>query len=132
MNSIEQFLSRHSQKVFSIIRLAFGFLFFSHGAQKLFGAFGGHGTMGSSEMLLAGIIEVSCGIAIAIGFRARYAAIITACEMLFAYLTVHFPRGAWPIENGGELAVLYFLFFLFTIANGSGSWSVDELILKKK
>ena len=132
MNSFERLMGRHSQKIFSIIRIVFGFLFFSHGAQKLFGAFGGHGTMGSSEFLLAGIIEVLGGIVIAIGFRARYAAIITAGEMAVAYLTVHFPQGTWPIENGGELAVLYFLFFIFTIANGSGSWSVDAIILKKK
>ncbi len=132
MSTFERFLSKQSQIIFSIIRFVFGFLFFSHGAQKLFDAFGGHGTMGSSEMLLAGIIEVLGGIAISLGIRARYAAIVTACEMIFAYLTVHFPRGTWPIENGGELAVLYFLFFLFTIANGSGPWSVDAWILKKK
>ena len=88
--------------------------------------------MGNNEFLLAGIIEVFGGIAISLGIRARYAAIVTACEMVYAYLTVHFPRGTWPIENGGELAVLYFLFFLFTIANGSGPWSVDEWLLKKK
>jgi len=132
MSLFEKMISKHSQRIYSIVRLVFGFLFMSHGAQKLFGIFGGHGTMGMKIFLFAGIIEFFGGILIAIGYRARYIAIITACEMIYAYSTVHFPRGMWPIENGGELAVLYLLFFLFTIANGAGPWSVDAIILKKK
>lgn len=132
MNLFEGVISKQSQRIYSITRLVFGFLFMSHGAQKLFGLFGGHGTMGSKTFLIAGIIEFFGGIFIAIGYRARYIAIVTACEMIYAYSTVHFHQGTWPIENGGELAILYFLFFLITIANGSGPWSADAIFLKKK
>ncbi len=131
MRKLERLLEKNSQIIFSISRFVFGFLFFCHGSQKLFSAFGGHGTMGSPKLLLGGIIEFSGGILIGIGLKTRYAAVITALEMAYAYSTVHAHMGTLPIENGGELAVLYFFFFLFTIANGSGSWSVDSLLKKK-
>jgi putative oxidoreductase len=41
-----------------------------------------------------------------------------------AYFMVHFPNGFWPIQNGGELAVLYCWVFLYISARGSGKWSL--------
>ena len=132
MNVLDKVSAKLSQKIFSVSRFFIGLLFFSHGAQKLFGMFGGHSTGGSKEMLIAGIIEFFGGLLFALGLETRYIAIITACEMAFAYITVHSHMGRFPIQNGGELALLYFFFFLFTIVNGGGAWSVDSLILKKK
>jgi putative oxidoreductase len=132
MDILERTFEKHSQKFFSISRFIIGFLFLCHGGQKLFSAFGGHGSMGSKKMLIAGIIEFFGGLLLSLGLGARYVAFIAACEMIYAYTTVHAPQGLWPIQNGGELAVIYFFFFFFTIANGAGTWSLDSMLKKKK
>ena len=52
-------------------------------------------------------------------------------EMAVAYFHTHFPRGRWPILNGGELAVLYCFFFLYLFAAGPGPLSLDRLVRRK-
>jgi putative oxidoreductase len=131
MDVLERLLGSHSQKFYSVARIIIGFLFFCHGTQKLFSLFGGQGTYGKTLILFAGIIEFFCGILFTLGIKTRYVAFIAAVEMLYAYLSVHQPQGLLPIQNGGELAVLYFCFFLFSIANGAGTWSLDALFRKK-
>jgi putative oxidoreductase len=131
MDILERVFASHSQKIFSISRLIVGFLFFCHGAQKIFTMFGGQGTYGKSLLLVAGIVEFSCGALFAVGLLTRYVAFIAAVEMLYAYLSVHSPQGGLPIQNGGELAVLYFCFFLFSIAYGAGTWSLDAFFKKR-
>jgi putative oxidoreductase len=131
MDILERLFGSHTQKIYSIVRIIIGFLFFCHGAQKLFSLFGGQGTYGKTLILFAGIIEFFGGILFALGIRTRYVAFIAAVEMLYAYLSVHQPQGLLPIQNGGEPALLYFCFFLFFIANGAGTWSVDALFSKK-
>ncbi len=131
MDKLEHFLSRHTQIFFSTARIIIGVLFLCHGAQKLFGAFGGHRTYGNTKFLIAGVIEFFGGILFGFGLTTRYVAFIAAVEMLYAYLSVHQPQGTLPIQNGGEMALLYFCFFLFSIANGGGDWSLDALFKKK-
>jgi len=131
MDILKRLFSSHAQTFFSISRIIVGFLFLSHGAQKLFMAFGGQGTYGKSLLLVAGIVEFIGGGLFCIGLLTRYAALAAAIEMLYAYITVHQPQGTWPIQNGGELAILYFCFFLFSIANGGEKWSIDALLKKK-
>jgi putative oxidoreductase len=46
--------------------------------------------------------------------------------MAVAYFAGHFPAGSWPIQNDGELAVLYCFVFLYMATRGSGIWSVDS------
>jgi putative oxidoreductase len=46
--------------------------------------------------------------------------------MIAAYFIAHLPRGGWPIENGGELPLLYALIFAFFATNGPGPYSLDE------
>jgi putative oxidoreductase len=53
-----------------------------------------------------------------------WAAFVASGEMAFAYFTQHFPRGFWPIQNDGELAVLYCFLFLYIAANGDGMWGL--------
>jgi putative oxidoreductase len=48
--------------------------------------------------------------------------------MAAAYFMVHFPKGFWPIQNRGELAVVYYFLFLYMAARGSGIWSIDTLL----
>jgi putative oxidoreductase len=71
---------------------------------------------------LAGVIEFFGGLLMALGILTSYAAFIASGEMAFAYFTQHFPRGFWPIQNGGELAVLYCFLLLYIAANGSMVW----------
>jgi putative oxidoreductase len=47
--------------------------------------------------------------------------------MAVAYFTVHFPRGFFPIQNGGELAVLYCFIFLYIFTAGPGAFSIDGM-----
>lgn len=117
--------SRFSEHVYGLTRFIFGLLFACHGAQKLFGALGGHQMINVPKMFTAGIIEFFGGILIALGIAASIAAFIACGEMAFAYFTVHFPHAFWPIMNGGEPAVLYCFFFLYVAARGSGRFSVD-------
>lgn len=117
-----------SGPAYALMRIVVGFLFAFHGAQKLFGAFGGTAQPLASLMGVAGIIELGCGLLIMIGLLGAVAAFIASGEMAYAYFTAHFPRAFWPVQNGGELAVLYCFVFLYIASRGSGQWSVDDAI----
>jgi len=119
-------LSGFESIAYAALRIVSGFLFSCHGAQKLFGAFGGHQTLHNPLMLTAGIIEFGCGILILLGFFTNIAALIASGEMAVAYFTQHFPRGFIPIQNGGELAVVYCFVFLFIATHGGGKYAVQK------
>ena len=65
------------------------------------------------------------------GLFARVAAFLACGEMAVAYFRMHAPHGFWPIQNKGELAVVYCFFFLFIAAAGAGPYSLDGLIRRK-
>jgi len=114
---------------YAIMRIIVGLLFFCHGAQKIFGWFGGVG--GGSVPLaslygMAGILEIVLGALIAVGFLAGYAAFIAAGEMAVAYFMAHFPKSFWPLENEGEPAVLFCFVFLYIATQGAGIWGIDD------
>jgi putative oxidoreductase len=58
-------------------------------------------------------------------------AFILSGEMAVAYFKAHFPRGLLPIQNGGELAMVYCFVFLYLFVAGAGPFSLDRLIRKK-
>jgi putative oxidoreductase len=60
-----------------------------------------------------------------VGLLTGYAAFIASGEMASAYFIAHVPRGFWPIQNGGELAVVNCFVFLYIASRGAGVWSVD-------
>ena len=123
---MERFLGPYSVTIFALLRIVTGFLFFQHGLPKLFGGFGSRGPVElMSQMGLSGVIEVFGGAAIALGIFTSPVAFIASGEMAVAYFQAHFPRGFWPVQNGGELAALYCFVFLYLAAVGSGKWSVD-------
>ena len=101
-------------------------MFFQHGAQKLFGWFGGQSAGLFTLMGLAGIVETFGGILIAIGLLTRWAAAVSAIQMLAAYFMMHFPKAWTPIANKGELALLYFAAFLVLMKEGAGKWGIDS------
>ena len=126
---MHRLLGAYEGELFAILRIVAGLLFACHGAQKLFGVMGGVDGRGSPAALgslfgLAGIIEFFGGLLIALGLLGSYAAFIASGEMAGAYFMAHLPRGFWPIQNGGELAVLYAFLFLYVAARGSGRWSL--------
>ncbi len=78
-----------------------------------------------SQMGLAGVLEFGGGLLLVLGLFVRPVALILMVEMIVAYVLSHLPRGGVPLENGGELALLYALVFLFLAARGAGPVSVD-------
>ncbi len=111
------------------MRLVFGLLFACHGAQKLFGMFGGKGGA-EGMMLLAGIIEFAGGLMIALGLLTRPAAFLSSGLMAVAYFMAHASGGLMPIVNKGEMAVVYCFVFLYVFFRGAGPLSVDGMISK--
>jgi putative oxidoreductase len=118
-------LARLSEPVYALFRIVAGALFACHGAQKLLGMFGGRTPPVGSMLWFAGVIELVCGVLIAIGLVVGVAALLASGEMAAAYFTTHAPRGPWPILNQGELAALYCFAFLYISARGAGTLSVD-------
>lgn len=125
MASFNAFLSSLTQPMYFLLRFFSGILFSFHGAQKLFGMFGGQ-QASDALMIAAGIIEFFGGLAIAIGLLTQIIAFLSAGEMAVAYLIAHLPNGMIPIQNGGELALLYMFIFLYIMARGPGILSVDQ------
>lgn len=121
-----KFLGGLEPAAYAALRIVAGFLFSCHGTQKLFGAFGGPQTLHPPLMLAAGIIEFVCGILILLGLGTRFAAFLASGEMAVGYFMKHQPRGLFPIQNGGESAVIYCFLFLFIATYGAGKFAVDK------
>jgi len=103
-----QFLSSRSDHVYAVMRVIVGLMFSAHGMQKLFGWFGGAPAEMPAPMLYAaGGIELIGGVLIAIGLFTQWAAFICSGMMAVAYFMVHQSMGLLPIQNHGEMAVLY-------------------------
>ena len=124
---MQKALGRFSPYLFALLRIIAGLAFAQHGAQKLFGLLGGQAVELTSQRGMAGIIEFVGGIMIAIGLFTSPVAFLASGEMAWAYFQQHAPRGFWPIQNGGELAVLYCFIFLYFAAVGSGKLSIDSI-----
>jgi putative oxidoreductase len=128
---MDRWLGTHSEKLYALFRLVVGLLFACHGAQKLFGAFGGTKMTGVPMMLVAAIIEFAGGLLVAFGLFTSWAAFLASGEMAVAYFMAHAKGGFWPIVNKGELAVLYCFAFLYIASRGSGRYSLDAAMRKR-
>ena len=129
---MERWLGKYSDVLYAVMRVVVGLLFACHGAQKLFGAFGGQSPLSNPLMTTAGVIEFFGGGLVALGLWAGYAAFIASGLMAVAYFKAHASGGFWPIVNRGELAVLYCFIFLYISSRGSGRLSVDALARKRR
>jgi putative oxidoreductase len=113
------------------LRVAAGMAFFSHGAQKLLGWFGGMGANGGTVELMsrfgaAGVIELTAGTLIVLGLFTRVAAFIASGEMAVAYFWMHAAGGSiWWWENRGEVVMLFSFIWLYFAAVGAGPYSLD-------
>ncbi len=128
---MDRFLGRYSTYIYAILRIVTGFLFMWHGTQKLFGvppSTGGGGGELSPLMAVGGGIELIGGLLIMIGLFTSFAAFISSGLMAVAYFGWHFSTQAFlPLQNRGELAVLYCFVLLYIAARGSGVWSVESV-----
>jgi len=120
-----KFLGSLEDPFYFAMRVVVGVMFAIHGTTKLFGWFG-HSRAHEPLMIAAGVIELVCGLLVAVGFLARFAAFLACGEMAVAYFQAHAHKGLLPMNNGGELAVLYCFIFLFITAYGGGKWSFDK------
>jgi|SRR5215471_6884446 len=122
-----KFLARHEANAYLLLRLVFGFLFACHGASKMFGVLGAHRIPpGFNLDYLSGVIELVAGVLIFVGLFTRVAAVLASGEMAFAYFKVHAPLGFFPIQNHGELAVIYCFVALFIATRGAGRLGIDR------
>ena len=127
-----------------VLRIGVGVILAAHGAQKLFGWFGGYGLEGTGQWmasiglepgylmaLLAGAAEFFGGIALIIGFLTRPAAIVSAFTMLVAMFSVHWANGFFLSNGGIEFALALTLASATIALQGAGKISVDGLISNK-
>lgn len=117
----------------SVVRIVVSFLFVCHGAQKLFGVFGGVDEQGATAPVgswptwWAGLIELAGGGLVFLGLFTTPAALLCSGAMAFAYFTMHQPLGLLPLQNEGELAALYSWTFLLIAILGAGRFSLDAI-----
>lgn len=120
---------------YTALRVIAGFAFSLHGMQKVFGVLT---TKPPPELWtqawFGGVIELVCGVAIALGLFTRPAAFLASGTMAVAYLQFHwkFQLGEkfFPVAgvgNGGELALIYCFLFLWICIRGAGAISLDRL-----
>ncbi len=122
-----------------VIRIPAGAIFVAHGAQKLFGSFGGYGLEGTGQWmasiglepgylmaLAAGSAEFFGGIALLVGLLTRPAAFVLAITMLVAIFTVHFSNGLFMSNNGYEFGLALLAISVALVINGGGKFSLDR------
>jgi putative oxidoreductase len=126
------------------LRVPVGIVFIAHGAQKLFGAFGGHGLEGTGQFfgsiglnpgylmaLLAGAAEFFGGLALVFGLLVRPAAAALAFAMLIAIFAVHVSKGFFLDKGGYEYALALFAASLSLLFSGGGRLSLDRALAER-
>ncbi|MFF7239277.1 DoxX family protein [Streptomyces collinus] len=123
--------------VLGLFRIVLGLLFAVHGAASLFGVLGGAmGTGGSIPSgtwpgWYAAVIQLVAGGLVLLGLGTRGAALIASGSMAYAYFDVHQRVALWPIQNGGEMSVLFCWAFLLLVFTGSGAFGLDRLLTRR-
>ncbi|NSL51416.1 DoxX family protein [Calidifontibacillus erzurumensis] len=125
-----------------IIRLVIGILFIGHGAQKLFGWFGGYGIKGTggwfesigmkpgtTMAVLAGLTEFIGGALFALGLLTPFAGVLIAGTMVVAIIKVHGPNGLWITANGYEYNLTLIAVAIGIALIGPGRYALDAFFL---
>jgi putative oxidoreductase len=118
----------------SLMRIIASFVFILHGFRHfgyLLAAAGrGRAVPPAIDALpqFFGYLEIAGGILFLLGLFSRPVAAILCLEVLLAYIINAAPRGPWPIRNGGNETLLYFLVFLFIAIAGGGAWSLERFL----
>ena len=119
------FLDNFAPQIYAALRIVAGFNFVWHGTQKLFGFPPGPDGIPTFVLYVAGPIELIGGLLLVVGFQVRPVAFLCSGLMAAAYWMAHGRHALLPIQNGGELAMLYCFLFLFIASRGAGIWSLD-------
>jgi putative oxidoreductase len=120
------FMRPLESQVYAAFRIVTGLLFLWHGTQKLFGFPTPAPEAPPFVLFVAGPIELIGGVLVMIGLFTSWAAFLCSGLMAAAYWMAHGTKALFPLQNGGELAVLYCFAFLLISARGAGIWSVDQ------
>lgn len=126
------------------LRIPIGIVFMAHGAQKLFGWFGGYGLEGTGQWMasiglgpgmlmafLAGSGEFFGGLAILLGILTRPAAAVLSITMLVAIFAVHFEHGLFMSNGGYEFALALLAASVSLMMSGAGKLSIDQIISQR-
>ena len=124
-----------------ILRLIVGLLLIGHGAQKLFGWFGGYGLHTTGEFFvqlgfrpgrayatIASVGEVGSGLLVAAGFLGPVGPAVMISVMIVAAISVHWQNGLFAAGNGIEVPLLYATGALGFALAGFGPYSLDRLL----
>ena len=125
-----------------VLRIVVGLLFMGHGAQKLFGMFGGHGLAGTAGFFEqglglrpgkvhaagAGAAELFGGLLLVLGLLTPFAAAALIGTMTVAIITVHWAKGVWSTEGGYEYNAVLMAIAFALAAVGPGKWSLDHAL----
>ncbi|MGG1634527.1 DoxX family protein [Paenibacillus sp. FSL A5-0031] len=124
-----------------VVRVVVGLLFVGHGAQKLFGWFGGYGPKGTGGWMesigikpgvamavAAGLMELIGGLLFVAGLLTPLAAVLIVLTMLGAIVKVHGPNGIWATANGYEYNLVLVAIAIGIALTGAGEYSIDALI----
>jgi putative oxidoreductase len=129
MQALDRLLTPFAGRAYAMLRIAAGAMFTFHGVQKIFGVLTEHQPPVGSQLWIGGLLELVCGITIALGLGTRLAAFLASGMMAVAYCQFHWQfqlgSGLIPTVNRGELAVLYCLTFFYVACKGAGPWSLD-------
>ncbi|MNZ74992.1 putative oxidoreductase MhqP [compost metagenome] len=125
----------------AVLRVVIGLTFMAHGAQKLFGWFGGYGLAGVGQWmesiglapgylmaLLAGSGEFFGGLALLLGLLVRPAALVLAVVSLVAMFSVHWVNGFFITNNGYEYALALLAVSVALLLDGAGKLSLDGVL----
>ncbi|MBF7071787.1 DoxX family protein [Glaciecola sp. MH2013] len=126
------------------LRLVAGIIFIAHGAQKLFGVFGGYGLEGTGQWmasiglepgylmaLMAGSAEFFGGIFLLLGLLTRANGAVLSITMLVAIFAVHFENGLFMSNNGYEFALALLAISISIAISGAGRFSLDNVLSKR-
>ncbi|HHF5213810.1 TPA: DoxX family protein [Haemophilus influenzae] len=134
MNNLE----KYRPYFLAFLRIVVAYMFILHGTAKFLefpiSMTGGNGAVGDPMLLVAGVIEIVGSILLILGLFTRQAAFILSGEMVYAYFFMHVAGKGnlfFPIANGGELALLYSLLFLYFVFSGAGACALDNKFFKK-
>ncbi len=126
---MEGFLQPWSAQLLSVMRIMTGLCLLEHGTSKYLNFPVGPANNASISTMggAAGDFELIGGALLLIGLFTRPAAFILSGMTAVAYFYAHFPKGFFPILNGGELAVVYCFVLLYIASVGGGAWSADRM-----
>lgn len=123
------------------LRLPLGVIFIAHGAQKLFGWFGGYGLQGTGQWMasiglepgvlmaaLAGSAEFFGGVFLLLGLLTRATTLVLAFTMVIAIVTVHIGNGLFMSNNGYEFGLALLAGAVSLMISGGGKLSVDSAL----